>query len=162
MKKSILIFTAVEAAGLIGWFTLISNQQIAAGLAVLFAGLLVEHFIAYRVLMGGKFPAAELLLISASESALWILWLAFFGANPALGVIFLFITMFFQHSIERNIFKAKPLLDDLVKKEIIGFTFIEAAAAGVWLVLASVGMPVAGAAVLTVSLFVEHVIQSRV
>ena len=155
----LIIFTAVELAGLALWLALLSEpglQLIAA--AVLIIGLNVEHFIAFS-----KSPAStgKIIGISLSEAAIWTVWLFVASKSALLGFSVLAGLMLFQHLVERNLFLGKPLFDvgDLFR--VIDFTLIEVTGAAVWLVLVSVNKSVFGIAALGAALLVEHIIQTN-
>lgn len=168
----IIVFTIIELAALVGWLALVLQGNNIAGIAVLVIGLILEHIVSYNVF--NKRPLFNfsgislggLLLISATESLIWVVWLVLSQGSGIIsiiiGAVFLVITMFFQHSVERNVFLSKPLFDRIVKTEVIGFTVIEAVAAAVWLffVLDPGMSDIIGAGILGIGLLVEHIIQT--
>ena len=166
----LIAFTVAELLGLVIWFEIVTaagvtTAQQAQGIGVLLALLIVEHFIAFATNVGGAFPSARLVGISVSETVLWVVWLLIFGlfegiTGVVVASIFLAVTMFVQHSVEKNVFGRAPLFGDLLKGEVTSFTLIEAGAAGAWLYLAMNGQTIAGVVVLTVGISIEHYIQS--
>ncbi len=163
MKKliGIIIFTIAEFAALVGWLALVLSNRNVLGIVVLAAGLILEHFLSFRTLVGKKFPVLRLAIISISESAIWIVWLILARSNPIAGFVFLVVAMFFQHSIERNVFNGKGFFDDLIKGEVVLFTIVEAIAAALWLNFVLNNDNLVGALILAAGLLVEHLIQSR-
>ena len=161
MKKGLILFTAVEAAALLGWFFLVGSNSLVAGVAILLAGLVLEHFLAYRTLVGKNFPIIGLSIISASEAVIWVVWLLITKDHSLPSLLFLALTMFLQHSIERNVFRGNGFFDNLIKLEVAGFTLIEALAAGAWLKFVEQDMGIAGATILAIGLLVEHIVQSK-
>lgn len=165
----IIVFTIVELAALVGWLALVLQGNNIAGIAVLVVGLILEHLLSYNVSNGRSLfdfsgsPFGGLIIISVTESVLWIVWLIISqGSGIIVGLAFLAVTMFFQHSIERNVFQSKPLFDDIIKPAVISFTLIEVVAASIWLffVLDSGSSNILGAGILGVGLLVEHIIQT--
>ncbi len=172
MNKTIgiIVFTIVEFATLVGWLALVLQGNNIAGIVVLVVGLILEHLLSYNVSKGRSLfdfsglPFGGLLIVSVSESVLWIVWLIISQGTGGIiaGLIFLAITMFFQHSIERNVFQGKPLFDTIIKPAVISFTLVEAVAAAIWLffVLDPGSSNIIGAVILGVGLLVEHIIQT--
>lgn len=161
-----VLFTIVEIVALIGWLVLALPEggQVALGVAVLLVGMIIEHFIAFKATMEGDLPTLGLIGISISETVLWVVWLLIVqstGSAHVWAVIFLFVTMFLQHGVEKNIFIGKPAFQDLLKTEVIVFTAVEVGAAGLWLYFILEGQEILGAAILVVGIFVEHILQSR-
>lgn len=165
----IIVFTIIELAALVGWLALVLQGNNIAGIAVLIIGLVLEHLVSYNVFNKrplfnfSGIPLGGLLLISATETLIWVVWLVLSqGSGIVIGAVFLVITMFLQHSVERNVFLGKPLFDHIVKTEVIGFTVIEAVAAAVWLFFVlDPGMSnIVGAGILGIGLLVEHIIQT--
>jgi hypothetical protein len=133
---------------------------------ILLVGLVIEHFIAFRTNKTGPFPSGGLVIISISETVLWVIWLIIAQAVGGIGGIvaggvFLSVTMFVQHAVEKNVFNGFGAFADLIKTEIIGFTLIEAVAASVWLWFVQSAQPVGAVVVLGVGILIEHFIQSN-
>lgn len=168
----IIAFTIVEFVTLIAWRALVTIQDgfvntqaellsMIVGITVLIVGLTIEHIIAFKTLAVGKLPVLDLIIISITESGWWIIWLALAGHNQLGAFAFLFVAMFFQHSVERNVFNDKPFFSDLIKQEVIAFTAVEAATAGIWLKLIFEGDGLIGAGVLAIGLTAEHFLQAN-
>lgn len=157
----IILFTVLEASGIIGWKVDISLGMAALGIVILLVGFLTEHFTAFKVLTALPLPEKKLVGISASETVIWIIWLPIANFNPLLGLLFFVAAMFFQHSVEKNIFAGKPLFESLIKKEIIAFTVVEAGGATLFNVLFNQDYVLLANTALFVTLLIEHFIQAE-
>lgn len=182
----IAVFTAIETAALAVWLVLVADapavsQAAAIGLGVLFVGLLVEHVLTDVAVNGVdlSFPVRAGIFFSATETALWALWLVIAERVAGLegflvaGVV-LAVLLVLQHSIEDNALRGRGLFSRLLNGGTFGFSVLEAAGATAWLVfvqrpdlveprLAEFGFggvdPAAvGLGILAVALFVEHAI----
>ena len=152
-----LFVTLTELLTLIVWLFLLSAGHGAIAAAILVTGLTIEHIIASRNIP----PFLELLGVSASESAIWIIWKVIANSSPITAFIFLFVTMFIQHNVELNSFARKPLFSRLLDRRVTLFTALEAVGGAVWLALTNVGHAAIGGAILGVGLQLEHQIQAR-
>lgn len=179
-------FTGVETAALAAWLALVEgaatvSQVTAIGLGVLLVGLVVEHVLTDVAVNGADLsvPVGPTVFVSATETALWGLWLLVAervgGVDGILvaGVV-LAVLLVPQHSVEDSALRGRGLFSRLLNVGTLGFSVIEAAGATLWLLfvreggevqplLAEVGMgsvdpAVAGVGLLAASLFVEHVV----
>jgi len=157
----IIAFTIIEFIALIAWRAFVVNDEFLPSVLILAGGLFIEHVIAFRTLASVEFPLLRLIEISLSESAIWIIWLALTGINQFGAFVFLFVAMFFQHSVERNVFNGQPIFSDPIKDEVLLFTALEALSAGLWLKLVFEGDGLIGAGILAIGLVVEHFIQAK-
>lgn len=205
-QPGIALFTVVEAAGLGAWLALalgmvdvgslggfgISVPAETIGLAVLFVALFLEHLLTDATLNGLRVdtPIVAPLVFSATETALWALWLAVaeaVGGLPGVAAAFvvLLVLLVPQHAIEDSALRRRGLVPDRFDVVALGVSAVEAIGATVWLALlvdgsllerveaipgvdpALAGLvvgadpAVVGLAVLTVLLFVEHNVAVR-
>jgi hypothetical protein len=174
--KARLVQTIVEAVALVAWLALaLGGAPMLLSAGVLAVGLTLEHLVASNGFNGrglfklGGTSLGALAFLGASETILWVTWLAILQAGHALGAgIFLAATLILQHILEINtfargrIFKFRGLTRI---GDIATFSVVEAVTGGVWFMLTAmsgVAGKVLGAAVLTAGLFYEHGIQGRV
>lgn len=184
----VTLFTGVETVALAVWLALVLDaptlsQTAAIGLGVLVVGLVVEHVLTGLAVTGRlSFPGVGVVVISLSEAVLWAVWLLVaerVGGLPGVLVagVLLFVLLVPQHTVEDSVLRGRGLLSDLLALGTVGFSFVEAAGATVWLALvlqgeqfASLLDPVTGGAVdsalvglavLAVALFVEHLVGVR-
>lgn len=199
-QPGIALFTVAEAAGLVTWLAFargtvveplaafgVSVSAASIGLGVLFVALVVEHLLTEATLNGpqGDTPVLPTLLVSATETALWAVWLAvaeavggLFGVAAAGAVLLVLLVP--QHTAEDNALRGRGLVATLVDTGTLGFSAVEALGATVWLALlvdgsllervgsipgvdpalaeivAGADPALVGLAALTVLLFVEH------
>lgn len=178
------LFTGVETVALVAWLGFVGDAAVASraaaiGLGVLFGGLVVEHLLTDLAVNGVdfSFPAGSVAAVSATETALWALWLlvadrvggteGVLVAGAALAVL-----LVFQHTVEDNALRGRNLLARLLDPGTATFSVVEAAGATAWLLLvtdggrvgpllADLGLSgvdpaVLGVGVLAVALLVEH------
>lgn len=166
--------TAGEFVALFYWLRLLEAGQPWLAAAVLWAGFSVERIAValwIRFVYTPKDAAATpapplwrsvltLVLITVSEVAIWVIWLALAMAygHIAAGLV-LMVLMLAEHSVEMSLIKRTPPLAWVTNRETIFFTVMEVVGAMGWLYLTWAGQPVAGAACLLVGLSVEHVVQ---
>lgn len=158
----IVIFTIIETFAVVVWRVFVMQARQVFGIIVLLVGFIAEHFKAYQTLVGPNAPKKRLFGMSGTETIIWIVHLIVFNFNPLLGISFFTVSMFFQHSVELNIFRGKSLFENIFKPEIIGFTLIESAGANGFLYLFNQELYVAATAVLFFAFLFEHVRQSKV
>jgi len=182
----VVLFTGVETVALVTWLALVLDaapvsQTAAVGLGVLFVGLVVEHFLTDQAVNGVdlSFPVGAALVFSATEAALWALWLVVaerVGGIEGLVVAgaLLAILLVPQHTIEDNALRGAGLLSSLLDLRTLGFSIIEGLGATVWLLfvtqtsvveplltdlgVSTAGPETVGVAILAVALLVEHVV----
>jgi hypothetical protein len=139
-----VLFTLVETATLGVWLALVTgaptlSRVAAVGAAVLVVGLVVEAVVNTVVVNGiGGLPLGSITVFSVTEALVWIVWLAVaerVGGLTGVGVagVVVFVLMLPQHAIEDNVLRGRAFLADLVSRGVVGFTFVEAAGATVWL-----------------------------
>lgn len=191
----ILLFTGVETVALGVWLALVEDaavvsQATALGLGVLLVGLVVEHVLTDAAVNGAppSFPGGNVLFFSATETALWALWLVVAEQvggliGVAVAGVVLAVLLVPQHTIEDNVLKGESLFSEFFDGGTVGFSIIESVGATVWLAfvfdgslleellgaLASVGLTITldvepalvGLGILAVFLLVEHVVGVR-
>lgn len=186
-QPGIALFTVVETVGLVVWLALargtvdVAVPGVAApagtvGLGLLFVALFVEHLLTDATVNGlrSDVPVVAALVFSATETALWGVWLAAAEAvgglvGVAVAGVVLAVLLVPQHTIEDRALRGEGLLSGLFDLGTLGFSVVEAVAASVWLalilrgdLLAAVGVSttadpaLVGAAALAALLFVEH------
>jgi hypothetical protein len=182
----IVVFTGVETVALILWLALVRDAPVvsrasAVGLGILAIGLLVEHFLTDLAVngFGSSASGGKAIAFSASETALWAVWLVVAERVGGLvgllvaGVV-LAVLLVPQHSIEDNVLRGRGFLSDLLNLRTLGFSVIEAAGATLWLLfvlrgdliepfLVEVGVSAAdpavvGAGILAGALLIEHLV----
>lgn len=157
----ITLQTIAELIGLVVWLTLVISGQMVIGIVFLVGGLVLEHLLAYRFLVGGSLPVGKLLGVSASEAILWIVWLVISTFDLVAGFVFLTATMVLQHSVEKNLFEGKPLFGDIFHLIVVPHTLLETVGAFIWLFFVFAGQEILGAAVFSVFILVEHIVQAN-
>ena len=100
----ILIFSAVETIALAAWLRL--QNQVLLALAILIAGLTLEHWISYNtahrraLLATTGLPFGKILLFSIFETGWWAIWLLLAGKFSLAEVaVFLSLILIVQHNI---------------------------------------------------------------
>ena len=190
----VVLFTGVETAALGVWLALVEDapalsQAAALGLGVLLVGLVLEHVLTDAA-VNGRFslPGGRVLFFSATETALWALWLVIAEqvgglAGVAVAGVILAVVLVPQHTIEDNVLRGRGLFSRLFDSGTIGFSIIETAGATVWLALVfdgslltealdtltEFGVPLTldidpalvGLGVLALALLLEHVVGVR-
>lgn len=140
----IVLFTGVETVALGLWLAFVEDaavlsQATAIGLGILLVGLLVEHVLTDAAVRGSfSVPGGGVVFFSATETALWALWLVIaeqIGGLVGVGVagVVLAVLLVPQHTIEDNILRGRGLFSRLLDGGTVGFSIIEAAGATVWL-----------------------------
>ncbi|MFC7070850.1 hypothetical protein [Halobaculum lipolyticum] len=188
LRRSALLvsFTAVETVALVVWLAFVRDAPVvsadaAAGLSVLLVGLLLEHYLTNRAVNGAdaRFPLGRAALFSASEAALWALWLAVAESVGGVGglvaaAVVLAALLVPQHTVEDNVLRGERLFASLLDARTVGFSVVESVGSTLWLaavlrprlaagLLSDLGVggvdpAVGGVAVLAAALLVEHVI----
>lgn len=147
----VLAFTAVEVAGLAAWLAVargtVETALPAAAAPVLLIGALVLEGVLTHVTVNGfgsRPPVGAILAFSASETVLWVAWLAaadaaggsagLLGASALLAVV-----LVPQHTLEDNVLRGDGLLSELFDAGTLRFSVVEAAAAAAWLALVAGG-----------------------
>ena len=160
----ILLFSAIEVAGLVGWLVLVDAGAQIAGVAVLAIGLVTEHAVTDNLLHGRALfrltdlPFAEIAAFSALETAIWAVWLALWGIVPAVATVFLPATLLLEHTISKNVHERRGLFDKVIDVKTLPHSLVEAAACSWWVLLARGAHPIIGAVVLFIGSVLEHVI----
>lgn len=184
----VLLFTGIETAALAVWLAFVLDaptlsQMAAIGLGVLVVGLVVEHVLTGLAVTDRlSFPGLRVVFISVTETVLWAGWLLVAEqvgglTGVAVAGAALFVLLVPQHTVEDNVLRGDGLFSDVLAVGTVGFSFIEAAGATVWLALVLHGdrfaatlAPITGGVVepatvglgvLAVALFVEHVLGVR-
>jgi len=163
-----VIFTAIEILGLVVWLALVGQDQAILGLVILAVLLIVEHIVTDNVIHSRKFlnlqvPILQIATFSIIETAIWAVWLFIAdGFNLFLAAGFLFIGLFFEHTVSDNVFKRKGIFEKIFDKRVIGFTVIEVVGAAVWLSFARAGEVVLAIVILFIFSLAEHIIAVRV
>ncbi len=143
----VVAFTLVEVVALALWLGIVDGDvapavPAAAGLGVLFAGLVLEGALTHVTVNGVSAPPIRTLLaFSATETALWGAWL--FAADRVGGLVGvaaasvgLFVLLVPQHTIEDNALQGERAFSDAFDVGTLGFSLVEASAAAVWLMFA--------------------------
>jgi hypothetical protein len=147
----VAVFTGVETGALVAWLALVEGAEplsrvAAVGLAALLGGLLLEHVLTDVAVNGPSLslPGPRVLLVTASETALWALWLlvadhvggvdGILLAGGALAVL-----LVPQHTVEDGILRGRGVLSRLLDGRTLGFSVVEAAGATAWLLLVREG-----------------------
>lgn len=161
------LFTGVETLALVIWLGLVENapaasQMAALGLGILAVGLFVEHFLTHVAVSGWDqpFPAGPAAFFSASEAALWALWLGIAENVPAervavslargglelppvlaetanflLAAVVFSVLLIPQHTIEDNALRGDSTFASVFSVGTIGFSLLEGFGSTVWLLL---------------------------
>jgi hypothetical protein len=136
--------TAVEMAALAFWLGVVEGGvapglPAVVGVAVLFAGLVVEGALEYVTVNGASPPPGRTLVaVAFSETALWGAWLLaanWVGGHVGVAAASagLFVLLVPQHTVEDNALRGADPFSDAVDVGTLGFSLVEASAAGVWL-----------------------------
>lgn len=177
-------FTGVETAALAIWLGIVRDVPVVSGAAVvglgiLFGGLVLEHFLTDVTVNGrdASLPDTAVIGLSASETALWAVWLAIAERIGGLeGVLFagvvLAVLLVPQHTVEDNDLRGRGPFSGLLNLGTIGISLVESAGATVWLLfvfrgesvgsflrelgIAGVEPATVGLGLLAAALFVEH------
>jgi hypothetical protein len=177
--------TGVETFALVVWLAFVQHAALvsraaAAGFAVLAFGHLLGQYLTAVAVSGidGADLSATDVAVSATETALWGVWLAvaerigglagLFGA----GVVFA-VLLVPQHTAADNALRDRAPLSNPLDLQTLGFSVVQAGGATLWLLaarrsdlvapfltelgLGDVEPAVAGVGALAVALFVTHV-----
>ena len=160
----LVLFTAVEVVGLAGWLTLVRAGRRVLGVLVLPVTFFVEHLIAYNVKRGAGLlrldvPAGRIFVNAVIETVVWVVWLALWmlgGGWRFVATAVLFVPLVIEHSITDNIFRGRPLFENLLNRHTVGFSAVETIGATGWIVLVDAGLGLVGVGVLAVASLIEH------
>jgi hypothetical protein len=160
----LVLFTAVEVVGLVGWLALVRAGRRVLGVLVLPVTFFVEHLIAYNVKRGVGLlrldvPAGRIAVNAVIETVVWVVWLALWmlgGGWRFVATAVLFVTLVIEHSITDNIFRSQPLFNNLLNRNTFGFSAVETIGATGWIVLVDAGLGLVGVGVLAVASLIEH------
>ncbi len=171
-KLGVLIFTLIEVQGLIVWLAAQDRAPTPygvlalAGLTWLLNSLFWEHVVTDNVLHGRGLlnlrfvPLRDIFIFSLIETGIWGAWLVIYEAGyPIAAMGFLFVALFFEHTISRNVHERRPIFArPLFEPRTILHTVVETGSCQGWLVLVRSAQPVIGAGVLLIGSIVEHLI----
>jgi hypothetical protein len=160
----LVLFTAVEVVGLVGWLALVRAGRRVLGVLVLPVTFFVEHLIAYNVKRGVGLlrldvPAGRIAVNAVIETVVWVDWLALWmlgGGWRFVATAVLFVTLVIEHSITDNIFRGRPLFENLLNRHTFWFSAVETIGATGWIVLVDAGLGLVGVGVLAVASLIEH------
>lgn len=180
----VALFTGVETVALAIWLGIVRGVPVISsatviGLGILLGGLVLEHFLTDVTVngRGASLPDSSVVAFSASETALWAVWLVIAEQVGGLdGVLFAGVVLAAllvpQHTVEDNALRDRGPLSTILDFGTIGISLVEAAGATLWLLfvfqaetieplLGEIGLsgvdPAAiGLALLAIALFVEH------
>ena len=129
-NNRILIFTIIEAVGLVAWLALVRTGRVVLGVGVEIVGFIAEHIVSYNVKNGKPLlsgvPWRPLLVVAGIESVAWLVWKALLPeAILAAGVLALLLLL--GHALELNLVNNLPLRHNFVRRLIdsIDITLIE-------------------------------------
>jgi len=127
----IIIFSVIEVVGLVVWIQFALQHPVydllsVIGLVVLFVFLTVEHVVTDNSLHSKplfsfrNLPLLAILAFSAIDTIIWGVWLELFlnvniygdGPVPVVATIFLFVALWFEHTISRNVHERDHLFSD--------------------------------------------------
>lgn len=165
--------TVAEVAGLLLWLPFALADRPVAGAFWLIAGEAVEWALLATMLINSPLSRpkrtgrvgrglALTALISLSEAALWITWLALIGVIglvPATALLFL--AMHFKHGAELSVFTGRPYVAGLLDGRDIAASAFEAVGAALWIALTLQGHAILGGAVLLLCIAIEHILQFK-
>lgn len=171
----ILVFTLVEVATLVIWLVLaLQARDIFEGIlavVVLVIGFTLEHLITYNVvhkrplLNFSGLPIGQKFVVSIVETVIWVVWLILLrtelfplGINILIATVFLFLTLLVEHTISDNVFTHRRLFERIFTRRVIGFSIIEASAAGIWFAFVEFDLALIGIVILFVGSLNEHII----
>ena len=160
----LVVFTVVEVVGLVAWLTLVRAGRQVLGVLVLPVTFFVEHLIAYNVKRGAGLlrldvPAGRIFVNAVIETVVWVVWLALWmlgGGWRFVATAVLFVTLVVEHSITDNIFRGRPLFENLLNRNTFGFSAVETIGATGWIVLVDAELGLVGVGVLAVASLIEH------
>lgn len=161
---SVLVFSVIEVAALVGWLILADQGARLAAVAVLAVGLTLEHIVTDNLLQGrplfnfAKLPLGQIVTFSVLETAIWAAWLMLWGVSAILATAFLAAALTVEHTVSRNVHQRRRLLDRIIDAQVLPHTAVETVSCSAWLVLARSAHPVLAVAVLLVGSVVEHTI----
>ena len=178
MNPRILVFTIVEVATLVIWLVLaLQATNILEGIiavVVLIVGFTLEHLITYNVIHKRPLfcfknvPIAQKFVVSIIETGIWVVWLILLrleifgpGINLLIATVFLFLTLLVEHTISDNVFTHRKLFERILDRRVIGFSIIEASAAGIWFTFVEFDLAIIGIIVLFIGSLNEHVLAVR-
>ncbi len=160
----LVVFTVVEVVGLVAWLALVRSGRQVLGVLVLPVAFFIEHLIAFNVKRGVGLlrldvPAGRIAVNAVIETVVWVAWLALWmlgGVWRVVATVVLFVTLVIEHSITDNIFRGRPLFDNLLNRNTLGFSAVETIGATGWIVLVDAGQGLVGVAVLAIASLIEH------
>jgi hypothetical protein len=163
-QLGLVLFTAVEVVGLVGWLALVRAGRRVLGVLVLPVTFFVEHLIAYNVKRGVGLlrldvPAGRIAVNAVIETVVWVAWLALWmlgGVWRVVATAVLFVALVVEHSMTDNIFRGRPLFENLLNRHTFGFSAVETIGATGWIVLVDAGLGLVGVGVLAVASLIEH------
>jgi hypothetical protein len=160
----LVVFTVVEVVGLVAWLALVRSGRQVLGILVLPVTFFVEHLIAYNVkrdvgLLRLDVPAGRIAVNAVIETVVWVAWLAIWtlgGGWRVVATVVLFVALVIEHSITDNIFRGRPLFENLLNRNTLGFSAVETVGGTGWLALVDAGLGAVGVGVLAVASLIEH------
>lgn len=166
MRKfpGILLFSAIEVAGLIGWLAAVDAGQRILALLILEVTFILEHIVTdnllhERVLFNLRgLPLGQIVVFSTIETVIWAVWLLLWDVSRFAAGIFLGLGLTLEHTLSKNVHERRGLFDKIIDLTTIPHTIVEAVTAGAWLNLVRMAQPVGGAVVLLVGSVIEHTI----
>ncbi len=160
----LVVFTVVEVVGLVGWLALVRAGKRVLGVLVLPVTFFVEHLIAYNIKRGVGLlrldvPAGRIAVNAVIETVVWVAWLALWmlgGVWRVVATAVLFVALVVEHSVTDNIFRSRPLFENLLNRHTFDFSAVETIGATGWIVLVDTELGVLGVGVLAVASLIEH------
>lgn len=145
-----IVITVIEVVVLVRWLGLTSTAAAAVAAGFLYAGILVEEVLRFRLIKGRLPQGRDLTLIAAGVAVETIGWILPVALQTPIGLTFgiLFVALTSEHAIiglaTTGFFDVRSVLD---------FSALETAGGALWLTEPSA----ATIGVLTVTSFLEHV-----
>jgi hypothetical protein len=169
---TLIVLSLFEFVGLIVWLRLADEGNHLLGAVILIVGLFLERFTVYigmiRPITGDtNIPvyARRFIIQAVRETLIWVAWLWLAATltdfNYIVAVIFLFLAMLLEHSVDVAEHNNVPRFSYLTHPKMLLLTVVEAVGATAWLYLVDQQQGTAAVIVLLVAFVIEHIFQGQ-
>ncbi len=169
---TLIVLSLFEFLGLVLWIQQVNSGNYLIGAVILAAGLSLERFTVYVTMIR---PIARderiglytqrFTIQGVRETLIWVAWLWIalnLGAIRYIAaLVFLFVTMLLEHSVDVAEHNGVPRLSYLNHPKVLLLTAIEAIGATAWLYLLHQGQDTTALGVLFVAFIAEHIFQGQ-
>jgi hypothetical protein len=168
---TLIVLSLFEFFGLMLWLQLTLAGNALVGIGILIAGLFLERFTVYISMIRTiaqddrvALYARRFIIQAVRETLIWIVWWWIAGDGGIrylVALVFLFVAMLLEHSVDVAEHNSKPPLFYLNHPKVLLLTAIEAIGATLWLYLVITQQGTLAVGVLIVTFLAEHILQGQ-